>query len=314
MWHSQSIASTMATRSVLEYFCISPFQERYRFYCTYYISFFLVYGIVFFSSFYLSLIYSGEVFDHAQIYDTFYFVKETKRVIMGPCFCIGIIISLCSRSAQLQLLERMAALDVELKSQLGIEPSFRSLNIEFIVCCLIFAIYDFGSNFYYDDFYLPKLDFGIIMSQIYYACFILSGVYFYCFGFYTGYWAQAYIKRSEYVIDALKATMSQKFLPKSTLSNTLKLVNLLFGVRESIQDAFGSILFMIILVMTLDLAESSFSTVHLYERPTKHYYLWLDYLFFFSILWAEFSFIFVSFNKIGDVVSQYAKFTLPREK
>lgn len=309
MWHSRSIVSIKATRSVLEYFCISPFQGRNRFHCTYYISFFFVYGIAFSISFYLSLIYSREVFDHAKMYDTFYFVKEIKRVLMGPCFCIGIIVSLCSRSAQLQLQERMAALDVELKSQLGIEPSFRRLNIEFVVCCVFVVVYNFGANFYYDDFYIPKLELGFTMSQIYYGCFIFAGVYFYCFGFYAGYWARVYIKRSEYVLDALKATTSRGFLPKSTLTNSLKLAKLLFGVRESIQNAFGSILFMITLVMTLDLAEASFGTVHCYERETIRNFLWLDYLFWFSMLWAEFTFIFVFFNKIGDVVSQYAQYS-----
>lgn len=302
MWHSHCIVSLKIPKSILEHFCISPFEERRQSQCIYYFSFFLLYGIVFFGTFYLSVIYTRDLHIHANDYDTFYFVKQMKRFAMGPCFCFGIILSLCSRAAQLKLQKQLMALDVKLKSHLRIEPSFSRLNFEFCICCVLVAIYNYGNHIYYTH---RKFDLNHAVEQIYYSCSILSEIYFYCYGFFTIYWARMYINRSEYIIDALKTMTSQKCISKRSLSLILELINLLFEVRESIQNAFGTILFLVILVMTLESAESSFGVLHSYERKPHRTYMWLDYLFWFLVLWSELTFIFMFFEKIGEVVSGF---------
>lgn len=300
MWHSQSIVSLKATKSILEYFCISPFPEKYWSQWTCYFSFIFVYEIVFFSAFYHSIIQTGDFSTHAHNYDTFYCLHQMRRFVVGTFFCFCIIISLCNRSAQLQLLSRMAALDIKIKSHLRIEPSFRRLNIEFILFCVLVTVYNYGAFVFH---VYSKFDLNHVTQQIYYFCSTLSEIYFYSYGFYTVYWARAYTYRSGYIIDALKAAMSQRSISKPSLSIILELIKLLFDVRESIQDAFGSILFMIVSVITFESAESSFGVVHIYERHPDRIYLWLDYIVWFLFLWSQLTFIFASFNKIGDVVS-----------
>lgn len=294
MWQSQSIVSLKATKLFLKYLCISPFQGNNRSQYTYYFLIFLVYEIVFFITFYLSMIYSGDVHVHMDNYDTFYIVQQLFRFIVGFCFGFGLILALCSRSAQLQLLERLNTLDLKLQSELRVQPSFCPLNIEFISCCVIAAIYHYGEYVYSEKI-------GFAPSQIYNICCRHSSVYFTFYGFYTVYWARVYINRSEYVIDALKAMISQNFIAKTTLSIILELIKLLFDVRESIQDAFGSMLFMIILTQIYQLVKSIFSVVHKYERAG--FYDWADYLIWLASLLFVISYVIVFFTKIGNVVS-----------
>lgn len=209
MWYSQSIVCLKPSKSVLEYFCISPFQGEGRFQSTYYISVILVYEIVFCSTFYLSLIYTGDVSVHMDNYDTFYFVQQFFRFALGPSLGIILILSLASRSAQLQLLKRMTVLDLKIKTQLGIEPSFCQLNLEFISCCAVIAVYNYGDYVYHGIF-----DFEHIASQMYKICCRHSVVYVSLYGFYTVYWARAYINRSEYIIDALRGVVAQELISK----------------------------------------------------------------------------------------------------
>lgn len=307
MWHSQSITSLKATKSLLEYLCISPFKERNWSMYIYCISIVFIHQIVFVGTFYHSMIYTSEFRVRANDYDTFYFVRQMKKFAMGPCFSLGIIFSLCSRSAQLKLQKRLASLDIKLKSHLRVEPSFHRLNIEFITCCVFIIASFYGSLFH---FIYGRFDLHIITRHIYYSCSLSSGVYFYLYGLYTVYWARTYTNRSEYIIDALKTMTSQKFISESSLSMILELINLLFHVRESIQNAFGPILFMIVLVMTFESAESSFGVIHIYEtQPGCNHFLG-DYLFWFLVLSSEFVFIFVSFNKMGNVVSEFKSLKL----
>lgn len=304
MGFSQSIVSLKPIKWMLESMCILPFQESSRSQYAYYIATFLVYEIVFFSVFYLSLFSSGAVKIHADDYDTFYFIKLIKRSGMGACFGLSVIFSMCSRSAQLELQKRMNALDIMLTSVLRVEPSFCRLNIEFILCCIVIAIYYYGDYFFYLFAYAKLTELSHIIYQIYYGGVIYAETFFYVYGFYATYWARAYLQRSEYIIEALKTALSQKFISKPSLSIILEMIKLLFDVRESIQDAFGSILFMIILVMTFEAAESSFATIHVCEREPENIATWLDYLVWFLLLWSELVYIFVSFNRIGEVVSE----------
>lgn len=298
MWHSQSIISLKATKTILEYTCIFPFQENWT-QCIYNISIFLLYEILFFGTFYLSMVSTGDIYTHANNYDTLYIVHQIAEFSMGPCFGLGIILSLCSRSDQLKLQKRMATLDIKLKSHLGVEPSFRRLNIEFIMCLTVVTMF-YCVDYFYFVFSLT------IVNHIFFLCCITSAIYFYWYGFYIVYWARAYIHRSDYIIDALKTATSQKCISKPTLSMILELINLLFEVHESIQDAFGSILFMIILVITIGSAESSFGVVHVFERHPEQIDIFLDWVTWFIILWLELTIIFASFNRIGNVVSEYA--------
>lgn len=299
MWLSQSIISLKATKSVLEYLCISPFQGRNRSQFAYYFLVFFIYEIVFVTSCYLTQFRSGVLNTHMDNYDTFYFVRQMVRFALGPFFGLGLILSLCSRSDQLQLLQRMTALDLKLKSHLRVEPSFRRCNIEFIFCCAIIAIYNYGDYFHYG-----KLTLDEIATFSYYFCYIHSSVYFYFYGFYIVYWTRAYIQRSEYIIDALKVMISQKFISKSSLSIVLELIRLLFDVRESIQDAFGSMLFAVICVLSYELAEAIFGVIHMCERESDLNSVWFDYLIWATTLWFEFTCIFVFLTRTGDVVSK----------
>lgn len=304
MVFSQSIVSLKPTKWMLESMCIAPFQECPRSQYTYYIATFFVYEIVFFSVFYLSLFSSGDVKIHADDYDTFYFIKLIKRSGMGVCFGLSVIFSMCSRSAQLELQKRMTTLDVKLASLLRVETSFCRLNIEFILFCIVIAIFYYGDFLFYLFAYAKLTELKHIIYQIYYGGVIHAETFFYVYGFYATYWARAYIKRSEYIVDALRTAMSQKFISKPSLSIILEMIKLLFDIRESIQDAFGSILFMVILVMTFEAAESSFATIHICEREPENIATWMDYLVWFLLLCSELVYIFVSFNQIGEVVSK----------
>lgn len=301
MWHSQSIVSLKATKSIFEYLCISPFQGRNRFQYIYYILVFLVYAILFLSAFYSALIYTDDLRESAENYDTIFILSVILNLAMGPCFGLGIIFSLCSRSAQLKLQNRMSALDIKIKSHLRVEPSFRRLNIEFVTCCVLTAAYFYGDFSY---FVYIRFNQEHFVWRIHVFCGTFSAVYFYLYGFYTTYWARVYINRSKCIIDALETATSQKFISKPSLSIILELINLLFDVRESIQDAFGPILFMIIFAITIGSAESSSTMIHVLERQPERKYYYLDYGFWFLVLWSELTFIFVSFNKIGNVVSE----------
>lgn len=299
MWLSQSITSLTATKSVLEYLCISPFVGRSRSQFAYYFVVFFMYEIVFVTACYFTQFRSGILNMHMDSYDTFYFVQQMVRFALGPFFGIGLILSLCSRSDQLQLLKRMTALDLKLKSHLGVEPSFRRCNIEFIICCAIIAIYNYGDYFHYGNLNLDE-----IATFSYYFCYVHSSVYFYFYGFYIVYWTRAYIQRSEYIIDALRVMTSQKFISKSSLSIVLELIKLLFDVRESIEDAFGSMLFAIIFVLTYELSEVIFGVIHMYERESELSSVWFDYMIWGVTLLAEFTCIFVFLTRTGDVVSK----------
>lgn len=302
MWLSQSLVSLKASKSILEYSCICPFRERPRFQCTYYILFFLVSIIVFFGSFYYSLIYSGDLRTHMEDYDTFYIARQIKRLTRGLFFCLIIILSMCSRSAQLKLHKQMADLDIKLKSYLGVEPSFCRFNFEFIVTCGLNVVYHYGSISYH---IFSLLDPKHISWHIYLYCSILILIHFFVYGVYTIYWARAYVYRSEYIIDALKTAISQRFISKSSLSMIMEMINLLFDIQETIQNAFGSILFVIISWTTLETAHLIFSLIHLYERERDQIFIWLDYLIWSSIVWAVFVSVFVSFSKIGGIVSEF---------
>lgn len=298
MWCSESIVSLKISKGILEYICISPFHGINRLQVVYYIKLLLVYELVFSSSFYLTFFHSGEAHVHLEKYDAFYVVEQIARFMMGRIFSLGVMYSLCSRSAQLQLQKRIASLDYQLTSQLRVYPSFHRINIHFIVCCVVIAIY------HYSDYLLYRIfDVQHIPSVVYYFCCMSATVYFHFYGIYTVYWARAYLDRSEHITTALRDATSQRFISKKALTAIMESIKLLFDVRESIQDAFGSMLCIIVMVNSFHTAQSMFAFIHKYEREAEHFYLWFDYLIWSVTLWSELAYVTIYFTKIGDNVS-----------
>lgn len=299
MWDSQSIVSLKETKSFLEFMCISPFlTSRFRF--IYYVSLLTVYEILFCSSYYFKYFRSGQVHNHLQKLDTVFFTKMMTWVLIGRSLSFGIILSLCSRSAQRQLLERMAALDARVRSQLMVDLSFRQLNTEFVACGIAFIIYDYG--FYiFDAFYHARE----LASLIYQLCVTIGANFFHIYALYTVYWARAFANRAEHIIDALKVAISQRYISKNSLTIIMELIKLLFDVRESIQSAFGPTLCMIVMGNSFLIAISMFLLFHYFERSGESIEFWTRYSLWTLFLWLELFYIVVHFSRIGDVVSDF---------
>lgn len=301
MWHSQSIVSLKATKSILQYICVSPFQGINRSQYIYYFSILVLFEALFMGSFYIKFFYNKEIYIHWDEYDTLYFVEHITWFLMGQCFSIAIILSLCSRSAQQKLIKRVIALDARLESQLKINLSFRRLNIEFIVVSACTTFYMF--TYYLVESICNKSN---ASSLIYNFSITLAADFFCIFSFYTVYWARVFVNRSKHIMDTLKVTISQRHISKQTLTIVMELIKLLFDVRESIQNAFGSMLGIIIIVNSFLIAHGMFGLIHNFERNIKHVYFWLDYLGWSSILWSQLIYVIVCFSKIGDVVSVHS--------
>lgn len=298
MWHSNSIVSLKAIKSILEFMCISPFQKRAnhsKF--IYYMTLLIVYEITFCTTVYLKFCYSGKLYIHQQRFDTVYFMRHMTWFLQGCLFSFGVIISWSNLSAQELLIERMAALDTRIKSHLKVDLSFRRLNIEFVAYSIAFTIYIFG-DYSYDVLYASS---NSTHSKIYYFCCCIGTNFFYIYALYAVFWARVFLNRSQHIIEALKVATSQRYISKDALTIIMQLIKLLFDVRESIQSAFGSMLCVVIgqnsilIAISMFLTYNDFDVIFTYNGVNTP--LWA------LGLWLEIIYIVVYFDESGDVVS-----------
>lgn len=280
--------------------CISPFQRVNRQEIIYYISILIVYEVVFSSTFYLKFFYTGEANVHVKDFDIIYITEHLAWFVIGRMYSLGLVLSLCNRSAHQQLLNRVAALDIRLDSELRVNLSYFQLNVEFALYCAISTIYHFGD-------YVSE---GIhnednLQSLIYYFGVTIAANFFYIYALYTVYWARVFVNRADLIMDAFKVTLSQRHVSKRTLAIIMELIKLLFDVRESIQNAFGSTLCIILVMNTFLVAVSTYGLIDNFDRYDQNYfYFWANYLLWCLTIWIQFIYIVVCFNKIGDVVSE----------
>lgn len=190
-------------------------------------------------------------------------------------------------------------MDSRLTSQLQVDLSFRQLNLEFVAYSVIMIIYHFGD-------YVSE---GIhnednLQSLIYYFCVTIASNFFYIYALYTVYWARIFVNRAEHIMDAFRVTISQHHISKKTLTVVMELIKLLFDVRESIQNAFGSTLCIIIVVNSFLIAVSAYGLIDNFQRHDDNpNYFWVNYLLWCFTIWLQFIYVVVFFNKIGEVVS-----------
>lgn len=298
MWHSQSIVTLNATKNILKFICIAPFRDEHHFHFIYYASVLIAFQTIFLTSFYIKLFYLGEIHSHLITYDTFYFVEQITWIVISYGFTGAIWLSMQNHSDQMELLQRMAILDSHLRLQLRVNLSYRRYNIQFIISFLLITVY-LTAYFACSTYYYPIN----IATTIYDFCVTIAAAFLYISAFYTIFWAQAFVNRAEYIIDALKMATSQRHISKRTLTVISEAINMLFNVRESIQDAFGSILFVIIFVNSFLIAEGVFGAIHNYERNRESQAFWIDYMGWSLTLWSEFTCVIVYFSRVGDVVS-----------
>lgn len=278
--------------------CVLPFQGKNRYEVIYYISLLIVYEVVFSSTFYLKFFYTGEAYIHAGRFDITYISEHMAWFLIGRVYSFGLILSLCNRSAHRQLMQRLAALDSRLEPELKVDLSYRRLNIEFFIYCAIIITYHFGN-------YVSE---GIrnednLQSFIYYFCITIAVIFFYIYALYTVYWARVFVNRAEHIMDAFKVTTSQNHIWKQTLTIIMEMIKLLFDARESIQNAFGSTLCIIVVVNSFQVAVSMYGLIDNFQRHDGSIYFWFNYLWWSMTIWLEFTYIIVIFSKIGDVVS-----------
>lgn len=107
MWHSQSINSLKATKSILEFMCISPNRRTNCFQLIYSMSVLIVYEALFSSMFYMKFFYSGEAYIHLRKFDTTYVAEHMVWFMLGRFFSIGILLSLCILSTQQLLIDQV---------------------------------------------------------------------------------------------------------------------------------------------------------------------------------------------------------------
>lgn len=298
MWQSQSIVSLKATKYFIRFLCVSPSQGILRSNNAYYILLLLTFEAIFSIAFYMKLFYDGEFNLHWEQYDTFYIVEQITWFFIGHAYSIAVVLSLSSRAAQQELIKQLTVLDIRLESQLKVDLSFRRLNIDFTVLCG-------GSSLYLLVYYACESIYNKpnMQSLVYNFCVSFAANFFYIYAFYTVYWARVFINRAGHIMDAFLVAISQQHISKRTLTIIMELITLLFDVRESIQNAFGSVLCIKILVNTFLIAQGMFGFIHNFERNKDYIFFWLEYLWWSLTLWSEFIYVIVFFSKIGDVVS-----------
>lgn len=304
MWRSESINSWKATKSILEFMCVSPFQEIKRYQITFYIALLLVYEVVFSGSIYMKFFYNGEAYVHIDNYDICYITDHIVWFGMGRMFNFGVILSLNNRLSQRELMNRMALLDVRLASILKVEPKFLRLNIEFIIYSVASSLYNYG---YFVAEGIRNEDSW--ESLAYYFCSSYSANFYYIYAMYIVYWARVFLNRSEHVIDALQVVTSQKYISKIALTTIMELIKLLFDVRDTIQNAFGSMLCIIIIENSFLIAFSMYTIIELFMQNEESLYMWTYQLLWVLYLWLELVYIAAFFSKIGDLVSSYHSWT-----
>lgn len=91
----------------------------------------------------------------------------------------------------------------------------------------------------------------------------------------------------------------------------MELLKLLFDVRESIQDAFGSMLFIIIFLDSIQIAVSLYAFIHnvaRYNIFNENYKVHVTIITMLYLMWCllysmKLVYVIVFFSKIGEVVS-----------
>lgn len=298
MLQSHSIISLKATKLILEYACILPFQEIKRFQFSYYVTLLLAFEVVFSCSVYLKFFYNGEAYIHIDNYDIFYIAYHLVWFIMGRLFTLSAIISLWNRSSQRELMSQIAALDARITSNLRIELTFHKLNIEFITYSIASTVYEFG--YFAVEGVRNKDNWA---SLTYFFCCTYAVNFHFIYALYMVYWARVFLNRSDHVIDALEAATSQKHVSKSALTIIMESVKLLFDVHETIQNTFGSMLCIIVMQNSFLIAASMYRVIEIIEQNEESVYTLANQLVWFSILWMELIYIVVFFSRIGNVVS-----------
>lgn len=279
--------------------CISPSGGMDGLEFGYRISLLLIYEIVFSSTFYLKFIYTREVLHRAEHFDIIYMSEHFSWFVIGRIYSLGLILSLCNRAAHLHMIDLIGNLDRHIRLHLQIKLSFRQLNIEFIAMSVAITIYQFTD--YLNEGIHNEDD---SYSMIYYFCITVAANFFYIYALYMVYWARVFLNRADYIVDALRVAISQKYMSQDALSIIMESIKLLFDVRGALQNAFGSTLCIIVMANSFLIAVSTYGLIDNLQREDHSFYLWFKYLLWCLIFWVEFVYIVVFFHKIGDVVSR----------
>lgn len=302
MWQSQTNFSLNIIQTFLEIYCIAPSHRQ--FFQTFYFWFLIAFEALFNVTIYLKFFYYGGFLEHMT--DT---VRTSLRIVFflqGRLYCFGVLLSACSRSAQQTLFDQMKILDSRLWSHLHIEPSFRRFNIEFVALTIVVTSYFCG---YF--FYLAMRSRSDVLIILYCFCCLFADHFFTIYLLYMVYWARVFLNRSEYVIEALRVLFMAEYVSKNSMTAIMELLKLLFDVRESIQDAFGSMLSVIIFLNSIQIAVTLYAFIHnmaRYNIFNENYNIYGTIITMFYLIWCllysmRLAYVIVFFSKIGDVVS-----------
>lgn len=196
-------------------------------------------------------------------------------------------------------MDRLIALDIRLESYLKVKFTFSRLNVEFITYSIAIFVYYLGSYFLEGIRNEDNL-----VSWIYYFCCPIAATFYFVYALYMVYWARVFLNRSDHILNALETITSQTNVSKSGLTVVMELVKLLFDMRESVQDAFGSMLCIIVVENSFLIAISMFSLIEAFQQNLEGDFFWAERLLWALALWLEFIYIVVCFSGIGDVVSK----------
>lgn len=282
-----SIVSLKYTKDFLQFICISPFERRFG--ILYYLFVLVAYEAMF--------VCSAYVIRHF----IFEFVSISGLALMlawffvGRAFTIGIFLSLWNQFEHRQLIERATAFDMRMQFHLGVVPSYHRLNFEFIALLVAATIYHFKYFFNADIYRFDNLG-----TLVFYICCTLADYFFTIYAMYTVYWARVFVSRSDHVIETLRVLSMCKYISKNSLTVVMELLKLIFDVHASIQNTFGSMLFIIIVLHSFIIAIVVFATIQqLATRVDRS----IHYIFWVLPLCLKFVSIIVFFDRIGDVVS-----------
>lgn len=287
-----SIVSLIYTKDFLQFICISPFERRLG--VLYYLFVLVAYEAMFASS---SYVIRNFIFEFTSVSGL---AMMLVWFFLGRAFTIGIFLSLWNQFEHRQLIERITAFDVRMQFHLGAVPSFRRLNYEFIALVVAATIYHFKYLFNTDVYRLDNLG-----PLVFYFCCILADYFFTIYAMYMVYWARVFVNRSDHVIEALRVLTMCNYICKNSLTVVMELLKLIFDVHTSIQNTFGTMLLIVIMLQSFVIAIAVFVTIqHLIACD-----FCTDQVLRYMIIWVlpislKFVSIVVFFNRIGDVVSE----------
>lgn len=217
---------------------------------------------------------------------------------LGRAFTIGVYLTLWNQTEHQQLIDQVAAFDDRLKFHFGTILSFRRLNIEFIVYAVAITAYHLK---YFTDPGIYSRD--NLFNVVFYFCCTIADYFFSMYAIYMVYWARVFLDRSAQVIEALRAVTTTKYICKNSMRVVLELLKLVFDVHASIQNSFGSMLFIIIAMYSFIMAVVIFVTMKKLFECVDCLDLLVIYFSWALPLCLKFGGIIVFFSRIGDVVS-----------